>query len=232
MTTPLANILLVDDRAEDRAALEVVLAPLGQNLILAESGQDALRQILKAEFAVILLDVQMPLMDGLETARLIRQRERSKSVPIIFITGAAVTGDERFKGYETGAVDYLLKPVIPDILRGKVRVFVDLYRLKADREEQIRALAAVNQALLESMAERDRAEQERAKLATEVKILSGLLPICAGCKMIRDDRGHWNQIESYIAAHSAAQFSHGMCPESIVKWYPEYPALAVPEKAA
>jgi len=169
MNSPLANILVADDRAEDRAALEAVLAPLGQNLVLAESGQDALRHILKTEFAVILLDVQMPLMDGFETARMIRQRERSQEVPIIFITGAAVTGEERFKGYEAGAVDYMLKPIVPDILRWKVRVFVDLYRLKAAREEQIRALGLANQALLEALVERDRAEQERAKLATEVK---------------------------------------------------------------
>ena len=146
MNPPLANILLVDDRAEDRAALEVVLAPLGQNLILAESGQDALRHLLKTEFALILLDVEMPLMDGLETAGMIRQRERSQQIPIIFITGVAVTGVERFKGYAAGAVDYMLKPVIPDVLRWKVRVFVDLYRLKAAREEQIRALEVANQA--------------------------------------------------------------------------------------
>ncbi|MEI6783367.1 MAG: response regulator [Verrucomicrobiota bacterium] len=232
MNPPLANILLVDDRAEDRAALEVVLAPLGQNLILAESGQDALRHLLKTEFALILLDVEMPLMDGLETAGMIRQRERSQQIPIIFITGVAVTGVERFKGYAAGAVDYMLKPVIPDVLRWKVRVFVDLYRLKAAREEQIRALEVANQALLKALAERDRAEQERAKLATEVKILSGLLPICAGCKKIRDDQGRWNQIESYIAQHSAATFTHGMCPECIVKWYPGYPALAAAGKAA
>ena len=113
-----------------------------------------------------------------------------------------------------------------------MRVFVDLYRLKAAREEQIRALEVANQALLKALAERDRAEAERAKLATEVKTLSGLLPICAGCKRIRDAKGHWNQIESYIAQHSAATFTHGMCPECIVKWYPGYPALAAAGKAA
>ena len=231
MNSPLANILVADDRAEDRAALEAVLAPLGQNLVLAESGQDALRQLLKTEFAVILLDVQMPLMDGFETARMIRQRERSQEVPIIFITGAAVTGEERFKGYEAGAVDYMLKPIVPDILRWKVRVFVDLYRLKAAREEQIRALGLANQALLEALVERDRAEQERAKLATEVKTLSGLLPICVGCKKIRDDQGHWSQIESYITRHSAAEFSHGLCPECVPKYYPDFSELAGPEKS-
>ena len=169
LNSPLANILVIDDRAEDRAALEAVLAPLGQNLVLAESGKDALRHILKTEFAVILLDVEMPIMDGLETARMIRQRERSQQIPIIFITGVAVTSVERFRGYAAGAVDYMPKPAIPDILRWKVRVFVDLYRLKAVLEDQIRSLGVANQALLEALAERDQSEQERAKLATEVK---------------------------------------------------------------
>jgi len=217
---PPANILLVDDRDEDRTALGTILESLGQNLIPAASGQEALRHVLKTEFAVILLDVQMPLMDGYETAELIRRRVQSQRVPIIFVTGAALGGEAQFKGYASGAVDYMIKPVNPEILRWKVRVFVDLYALKAERQRQIEVLEATNQTLREAIAERDRAELERTRLASEVKTLSGLLPICAGCKKIRDDQGQWSQIEHYIAGHSATQFSHGMCPECIPKYFP------------
>src|SRR5512138_930319 len=108
------NILLVDDRAENVLALEAILAPLGQHLVKAMSGEEALKCLLRQDFAVILLDVQMPGMDGFETARLIRGRERSAHTPIIFLT-AINTGDTHIsRGYAAGAVDYLLKPIVPD----------------------------------------------------------------------------------------------------------------------
>lgn len=230
--SPLTNILLVDDRAEDRTALEAVLTPLGQNLILAASGADALRQLLKTDFAVILLDVQMPLMDGFETARMIRARERSKSVPLMFVTGNALTNNERFTGYETGAVDYLLKPVSPDILRWKVQVFVDLHRLRADREEQNRSLALANQALAEAVLGRDQALRERAQLATELSKLNRRSPVCAGCQKIRDAQGQWLSIERHLAAQSLAPAGRSVCPECTPKCPPEASALAAVPPAA
>jgi two-component system, sensor histidine kinase len=137
-----ANILLVDDRLENLLALEATLSELGQNLITATSGEEALRQVLRHDFAVILLDVSMPAMDGFETASLIRQRERSKLTLIIFVT-ANESGDERVRqGYQLGAVDYLLKPFSPDILRWKVAVFVDLYlkTLEVQQMEEVKRL--------------------------------------------------------------------------------------------
>jgi PAS domain S-box-containing protein len=128
------NILLVDDRADKLLALEAILNPLGQNLIRAMSGKEALRQLLKRDFAVILMDVSMPGMDGFETASIIRKRPASEHTPIIFVTSIGNSPTQIYQGYSLGAVDYILTPVVPDVLRAKVSVFVDLWR----KAEQIR----------------------------------------------------------------------------------------------
>jgi PAS domain S-box-containing protein len=122
------KILLVDDRRENRIALQAVLEPLRVDVVEADSGEQALREVLIEDFAVILLDVQMPGMDGLETAEMIKARERSRDVPIIFLTAAESDVSEVFAGYEAGAVDFLLKPFDPLVLRSKVKVFADLDR--------------------------------------------------------------------------------------------------------
>jgi PAS domain S-box-containing protein len=123
-----AQVLLVDDRRENRIALQAVLEPLRVHVVEADSGEHALREVLIHDFAVILLDVQMPGMDGIETAELIKARDRSRDVPIIFLTAAESDLAEVFAGYEAGAVDYLLKPFDPLVLRSKVKVFADLDR--------------------------------------------------------------------------------------------------------
>src|SRR5436853_183276 len=172
-TTPQAKILLVDDEPKSLFALQELLSTLGQNLMIAQSGEEALRLALKNDFAVILLDVRMPGIDGFETARLIRSRERSRLTPIIFLTAAADEMTSMFRGYEAGAVDYLQKPVVPEILKAKVAVLVELFR-KSERlresEEKLRRLAAH----LISVR-----EEERAHIAREIhdelgQVLTGL----------------------------------------------------------
>src|SRR4029079_14786205 len=123
------NILVVDDLQEKLLVFGTMLEELGQNLVFVRSGAEALREVLAREFAVILLDVNMPDIDGLETAKLVRQYKKSAHTPIIFITAYA---DEMqtAQGYSLGAVDYILSPVIPDVLRSKVRVFVDLFQMQ------------------------------------------------------------------------------------------------------
>jgi PAS domain S-box-containing protein len=121
------DILIVDDRNENLLALEAILEPLGQRLVMAHSGEQALRMLLTHDFAVILLDVQMPGMNGFETAQLIKSRERTRYIPIIFLTAISKEEDYVFRGYQVGAVDYISKPFQPDVLRAKVAVFVDLY---------------------------------------------------------------------------------------------------------
>jgi hypothetical protein len=119
------KILLVDDSAENLVSLEASLQGLGQELVLARSGPDALRHLLEHDFAAILLDVKMPVMDGFQTAEMIRARQRSRHTPIIFLTGYR-SDEHLFRGYDLGAVDFLFKPIVPEILRSKVSVFVQL----------------------------------------------------------------------------------------------------------
>ncbi len=145
-----ANILMVDDDPANLTALESILECLGQNVIKASSGKEALRCLLDKDFAAILLDVQMPDMNGIETAAMIRERERSRHIPIIFLTGVVKTAEMMFKGYSAGAVDYLMKPIVSGILRAKVEVFVEL--------------ALARQKLQEEIAERARVAKEISKL--------------------------------------------------------------------
>jgi len=131
-------------------ALEAILDGLGQHLVKTNSGEQALRCLLKQDFAVILLDVQMPGMDGFETARLIRERERSRHTPIIFLTAFSTSDTLVYKGYSLGAVDYLFKPIEQDILRSKVGVFVELFKKAEEVKRQAAQLQAVNAELRES----------------------------------------------------------------------------------
>ena len=152
------NILVVDDDATKRFALRTILAPLDENVIEASSGADALRQLLRNEFAVVLLDVRMPIMDGFETAQLIRQRPRSELTPIIFVTALDQAETDMGRGYNLGAVDFVFAPVVPAIMRAKVTVFVELYRAQQELrryrsqletlvEERTIALTAINREL-------------------------------------------------------------------------------------
>lgn len=129
------KILLVDDRPENLVALEAALEGIGEELVLATSGKEALRHLLNDDFAAVLLDVKMPDMDGFETAELIRSRPRSRQIPIIFLT-AYRSDAHLFRGYDLGAVDFLFKPIIPEILRSKVSVFVELSRKAGVLREQ------------------------------------------------------------------------------------------------
>ena len=136
-----ANILIVDDRADKLLALEAVLSSLGENIVRAHSGKEALRHLLNQEFAVILMDVSMPCMDGFETAALIRKRANSEHTPIIFVTSINTSENHVAKGYSLGAVDYILTPIVPEVLRSKVSVFVELHRqteLVKQQGEQLR----------------------------------------------------------------------------------------------
>src|SRR5947209_8388813 len=125
---PKASILLVDDQPANLLALEAILDSLGQNLVRAGSGEEALRRLLDQDFAVVLLDVQMPGLHGFEAARMIRGRERSRHTPIIFLTAFDTADFPPAQAYTLGAVDYLVKPIAPAVLRSKVAVFVELYQ--------------------------------------------------------------------------------------------------------
>lgn len=144
------NILIVDDQPENLLALEAVLGKLGENLVRASSGEEALRCLLNQDFAVILLDIQMPGIDGFETANLIRSRARSQHTPIIFLTAFDASEQGVFRGYSLGAVDYLIKPINSEILVSKVAVFVDLFKKTAAIQHQAAQLTAINRELRRS----------------------------------------------------------------------------------
>lgn len=140
-----ARILVVDDVPRNLTAMQAVLEPLGQELVLVQSGDEALRQLLHGDFALILMDVQMPGLNGLETAHIIRSRERTRHIPIIFITALSREAAYVTRGYAEGGVDYLMKPVDPDILRAKAKVFVELYLRGEQIKEQAIELAVRRQ---------------------------------------------------------------------------------------
>jgi signal transduction histidine kinase/DNA-binding response OmpR family regulator len=188
------SILVVDDLADKRLAFREVLEDLDENLVLVGSGAEALRELLEREFAVIVLDVNMPDMDGIETAQLIRKHGRTAHTPIIFVTAYADEMQTE-RGYELGAVDYILTPVVPAILRSKVRVFVDLYRAQLRAAQLARAEAA-----------RDLAEAARRsadliafvsrELATSLdldasmeRLLKVLVPSVGGCAVLAVEDG-------------------------------------------
>ena len=160
------KILIVDDRPENLYSLEVILKKPGMEIITADSGQQALRALLVHDIALILLDVQMPEMDGFETAELIRCNARTQYIPIIFVTANSKEETQVFKGYESGAVDYIFKPLVPEILQSKVAVFLELYAQKQTIQTQNHQLNAANQQILKQQGAL--IEEERVKVVLQM----------------------------------------------------------------
>jgi len=190
------RILLVDDHPANLIALEAVLEPLGIELVRSSSGQDALRQLLFGDFALILLDVQMPGLDGFKTAELIKQRPRNNDVPIIFITALSRDTSHIFRGYAHGAVDYILKPFDPDILRSKVTVFVQLYLQK----EKIKQQEA-------ELREHERQVQER-KAEERVRALVDAMPLCVFAADPSGRLTYCNQMWMFFSGLSLERSAH------------------------
>ena len=194
-----AAVLIVDD---DPANLELLfqhLSQAGYRVLVAETGQLALERAELAQPEAILLDVMMPGMDGFETCRRLKQQATTQAIPVIFMTALADTAD-KIKGFAAGGVDYVTKPFQPEELLARVQAHTTVY-------------------LLQKELRRKNSELEVA--LSQVKRLSGLLPICASCKKIRDDQGYWQDVAVYIQDHSEAELSHGLCADCAKRLYPE-----------
>lgn len=194
------RILVVDDVPINIHVVSLVLKS-DYEIIVAQDGSTALELAHRSDKPdLILLDVVMPHMGGFEVCRRLKESEATRDIPVIFVTAKNETGDEE-QGFRLGAADYITKPFEPPIVRARVKTHLEL-KFKREELEQKNA--------------------ELFKALDQVKVLRGLLPICASCKKIRDDKGYWNQIEVYIRDHSEAEFTHGICPDCARKLgYPE-----------
>ena len=191
-------VLIVDDVADNIRVLGNMLKNRGYNVIPATSGSQAISIAKARKPDLILLDIQMPEMDGYHTCEAIKADPEMHEIPVIFLT-ARHDPEDIVKGFEFGGVDYITKPFNSTELFARVSVHIELKKIR-DRQ------AVLITELRDAMA--------------EVKKLSGMLPICAGCKKIRDDKGYWLQVEEYISEHSEAEFTHSMCPDCLAKYYP------------
>ena len=181
-----ARILLVDDRAENLFALDAILSSLNQILVPVRSGEQALQALLADEFAVVLLDIVMPGMDGFETAARIKRDAKTRHVPIIFLTAAIARPEQAFRGYAVGGVDYLAKPFDPGVLQAKVSVYVDLYLKASQLRDQAELLGAVEETVavlrqLPAVSKDAEAAEVAARLAGRVgRLRDALDPLGGG----------------------------------------------------
>jgi len=194
-----SDILVVDDSCTAANLLIVILETEGYKVRVANSGEMALTSIMQKKPDLILLDVQMPGIDGFKVCQWIKGDAKLKSIPVIFISGASNVKDIT-KGFHSGGVDYITKPFKTEEVLARIKTQLELKRYIKLLEERT-------------------AELEKALV--KVKTLSGIIPICATCKKIRDDQGYWKQVEIYIRDHSDAMFSHGICPECMHSSYGE-----------
>jgi len=207
------SILLVDDSAENLLLLQSILQTGGyKDLLTAESAEQAFKHLGMDSSGgdgmsvdLILMDIQMPDINGIETCRRIKEVERYRDIPIIMVT--AMAQREKLQlAFAAGAMDYINKPVNKIELRTRVGSALKLKQEMDSRKAREQELK--------------KRTQELEQALREVKVLRGFIPICASCKKIRNDRGYWQLVEAYIREHSEAEFSHGICPDCIKKFFP------------
>lgn len=214
------RILIVDDERIHRKLLSELLED-NYEVTVAKSGEQALQRIgNNPDLDLILLDIIMPEMDGYETCTRLKENVHACGIPVIFLSAKSEMKD-KVKAFTIGGVDYITKPFQKEEVRARVQTHMVLTFAQKSLEKK-------NADLLLEVEHRKRAEAEQQRLIkelkhalSEVKQLSGLLPICVYCKKIRDDNDYWHQLERYITLRSEAQFSHGLCPECLKKHYPD-----------
>ncbi len=195
------KILVVDDDPDVLFATARVVKKGGYQTITAGSGKETLEKIASEMPDLILMDVVMPDIEGPELCRRIKEDPNLKGIYVVLTSGSRVESEQQADGLDSGADGYIARPLTNREFLSRVNAMVRI--LRAERE-------------------RDALIIELKKAISEIKQLSGMLPICSHCKKIRDDKGYWSQIENYISAHSDTQFSHGICPECAKKYYPDF----------
>lgn len=206
LPSPQGTLLIVEDNLKNLKVLLGLLKDRGFNLVIAKSGEEALERAGQLLPDVILLDIRMPGMDGFETCRRLKASEMTCEIPIIFMT-ALTDVESKLKGFEVGGVDYVTKPVEYQEVIARLNAHLTIRRLQ--------------KSLVEKNAELQTKNEQLQQVLDQVKSLSGLLPICANCKKIRNDQGYWQDVAVYIRDHSEADFTHGICPDCIQKLYPD-----------
>ncbi len=205
------SVLYVEDEPLTRAVFARILERKVSNLYQAENGEEGLELFKMHRPDIVISDIRMPVMDGIEMARRIKTLECNSK---IILTTAHSDASVLLNSIDAGIDKYILKPVDVEVLFSALETCAETVMLERKVQEQTR--------------EKDELIARLQDALDNIKKLSGLLPICSSCKKIRDDKGYWNQIERYIAEHSEAEFSHGICPECVKKLYPQYKHL-IPE---
>jgi PleD family two-component response regulator len=193
------EILVVDDITANVQVISVMLKTRGYKVVPALGGKQALQIIRDNPPDLILLDINMPEMDGYEVCEQLKADETLKEIPVIFITGLTETAD-MVKGFSMGAVDYIAKPFQIEEVCARVKTHLRLRRLQVELSNSL---------------------TELQKALVDIRTLRGIIPICANCKNIRDDKGAWQEVENYVKEHSEADFSHSLCPACAQKLYPD-----------
>ncbi len=194
------KILIAEDDFTSRLMLQEIFEKWGYKVILTEDGEEAWRILAKPDAPrLAVLDWVMPGMDGVEVCKKIKEMERNDPVYIILLTGRT-SKDDIIQGFEAGADDYMTKPFDENELRARIRVAQRMLDIQAVLTEKVEKLE---------------------EALDEIKTLKGFIPICANCKQIRDDKGYWNRLETYIQKHSEAVFTHSICPDCVQKLYPD-----------
>lgn len=229
------TILVVDDTLANLKLLADTLMAEGYQVLPSDSGELALASAAVRPPELILLDIRMPGLNGFEVFRRLKARPETCDIPVMFISAGGEV-EERVEGLALGAVDFITKPFQRAELLARVQTHLELRRLRVRLQDQAAELRRTNDQLQTELVERKAAEAARERILrelqrslAEVKTLQGIIPICAGCKKIRDDRGYWSQVETYIVKHSEAQFSHGMCPDCVKKWYLDLEQMQPPD---
>ena len=201
------TVLVIEDDPMSMKLIRKILQINDNYAVLeAENADDGIEMACKYHPGIILMDILMPGMNGIEATKRLKEDQQTKDIPVLFISALDET-DDKVKAFQSGGVDYITKPFQFEEVFARIKTHLTLRNMNAQLEEKNIRLQSINEELQGALE--------------EIKTLKGILPICGNCKKIRDDKGYWNQIESFIRDHSEAEFSHSICPECVRALYPD-----------